>query len=98
RMRRSRPEEAFAVFLPTVKPGETIPAPMIFRRLGRTGLKISRLALGCGNFGGIGSAPAFYGMGETEAQAAALLDRALDAGVNLLHTADAYGRRRRAHT
>jgi len=54
-------------------------------------LKISRLALGCGNFGGIGSAPAFYGLGETEVQAAALLDRAWDAGVNLLDTADAYG-------
>ncbi len=54
-------------------------------------MKISRLALGCGNFGGIGSAPAFYGMGETEVQAAALLDRAWDAGVNLLDTADAYG-------
>src|SRR5262249_50244838 len=33
----------------------------------------------------------FYGMGETEAQAADLLDRARDAGINLLDTADAYG-------
>ena len=41
---------------------------MEHRRLGSTGLKISRLILGCGNFGGIGSAPAFYGMGENEAQ------------------------------
>jgi len=40
---------------------------MDYRRLGRTGLKVSRLALGCGNFGGIGSAPAFFGMGEDEA-------------------------------
>jgi aryl-alcohol dehydrogenase-like predicted oxidoreductase len=64
---------------------------MNYQRLGSTGVKISRLALGCGNFGGIGSAPAFFGMGETEAQAAALLDRACDAGINLLDTADAYG-------
>ncbi|HZJ62901.1 MAG TPA: aldo/keto reductase, partial [Kofleriaceae bacterium] len=54
-------------------------------------MKISRLGLGCGNFGGVGSAPAFFGMGETEPQAAALLDRARDAGISLLDTADAYG-------
>jgi len=64
---------------------------MDYRRLGSTGVKISRLALGCGNFGGIGSAPAFYGMGETEAQACALMDRALDAGINVFDTANAYG-------
>lgn len=64
---------------------------MEFRRLGSTGLKISRLALGCGNFGGIGSAPAFYGMGENEAQAFELMDRAVDAGINMFDTADAYG-------
>jgi aryl-alcohol dehydrogenase-like predicted oxidoreductase len=64
---------------------------MQYQRLGSTGVKVSRLGLGCGNFGGIGSAPAFFGMGETESQAAALLDRAWDAGINLLDTADAYG-------
>jgi aryl-alcohol dehydrogenase-like predicted oxidoreductase len=64
---------------------------MEYHRLGSTGLKISRLALGCGNFGGIGSAPAFYGKGEDEAQAGALMDQALDAGINLFDTADAYG-------
>ncbi|HMG54367.1 MAG TPA: aldo/keto reductase [Kofleriaceae bacterium] len=64
---------------------------MNYQRLGSTGVKISRLGLGCGNFGGVGSAPELFGMGETEAQAAALLDRALDAGINLLDTADAYG-------
>src|SRR5256714_9068768 len=64
---------------------------MEVRRLGSTGLKISRLGLGCGNFGGIGSAPAFYGMGESEAQAFALMDRAVDAGINFFDTANAYG-------
>jgi len=64
---------------------------MEYRRLGSTGLTISRLALGCGNFGGIGSAPAFYGMGDSEAQARELMDRALAAGITLFDTADAYG-------
>jgi aryl-alcohol dehydrogenase-like predicted oxidoreductase len=64
---------------------------MNYQRLGSTGVKISRLGLGCGNFGGVGSAPAFFGMGETEAQAAELLDRAFAAGINLIDTADAYG-------
>src|SRR5438874_1512179 len=47
--------------------------------------------LGCGNFGGIGSAPEFFGMGENEAQACELMDRALDAGINFFDTANAYG-------
>src|SRR6185295_18783985 len=64
---------------------------MHYRRLGSTGLTISRLILGCGNFGGIGSAPAFFGMGENEAQAVALMDRAWAAGINVFDTADAYG-------
>jgi aryl-alcohol dehydrogenase-like predicted oxidoreductase len=62
-----------------------------YRRLGATGLKISRLGLGCGNFGGVGSAPAFFGMGENEAQAFEVMDRAFDAGINFFDTADAYG-------
>ena len=64
---------------------------MDYRPLGSTGLKISSLGLGCGNFGGVGSAPAFYGMGETEPQAIDLMDRAFDAGMNFFDTADAYG-------
>src|SRR3954462_14070349 len=64
---------------------------MEYRRLGATGLRISRLGLGAGNFGGIGAAPAFYGMGEGEAEAFALMDRAWDAGVNFFDPADAYG-------
>ena len=64
---------------------------MEYRRLGSTGLRISRLGLGCGNFGGVGSAPAFYGQGESEPDAFALMDRAWEAGINFFDTADAYG-------
>jgi aryl-alcohol dehydrogenase-like predicted oxidoreductase len=62
-----------------------------YKKLGHTGLKISGIGLGCGNFGGIGSAPAFFGQGETEAAAFALMDEAWDMGVNFFDTADAYG-------
>ena len=61
------------------------------RELGRTGIVVSRIALGCGNFGGIGSAPAFFGTGESEEEALAIMDAAWDLGVKLFDTADAYG-------
>lgn len=64
---------------------------MEYRRLGSTGLFVSRLGLGCGNFGGIGSDPRFVGRGENDEQAFALMDRAFDAGINFFDTADAYG-------
>jgi aryl-alcohol dehydrogenase-like predicted oxidoreductase len=64
---------------------------MEHRRLGTTGLKVSRLGLGCGNFGGVGSDPRFYGQGESEAEAFAIMDRALEAGIHFFDTADAYG-------
>src|SRR5687768_8641677 len=61
------------------------------RALGRSGIDVSRIILGCGNFGGIGSAPAFFGAGETEAEAHALMDAAWEAGITTFDTADAYG-------
>jgi aryl-alcohol dehydrogenase-like predicted oxidoreductase len=61
------------------------------RELGRTGIEVSRVALGCGNFGGVGSAPAFFGGGESEEEALAIMDAAWDLGVTLFDTADAYG-------
>jgi aryl-alcohol dehydrogenase-like predicted oxidoreductase len=61
------------------------------RTLGSTDLTISRLILGCGSFGGVGSAPELYGRGETEAQACAIMDRALDLGITVFDTADSYG-------
>jgi aryl-alcohol dehydrogenase-like predicted oxidoreductase len=55
------------------------------------GLTVARIALGCGNFGGIGSAPAFFGQGLTEDQAFGLMDAAWEAGLVHFDTADAYG-------
>jgi aryl-alcohol dehydrogenase-like predicted oxidoreductase len=64
---------------------------MEHRALGRSGVEVSRIVLGCGNFGGIGSSPAFFGAGETEGEAHALLDAAWEAGITAYDTADAYG-------
>jgi aryl-alcohol dehydrogenase-like predicted oxidoreductase len=64
---------------------------MEYRALGTTGVEVSRVALGCGNFGGIGSAPAFFGQGESEEEAFALMDAAWEPGITLFDTADAYG-------
>ena len=64
---------------------------MEHRALGRSGVDVSRIILGCGNFGGIGSSPAFVGRGETEGEAHALLDAAWEAGITTYDTADAYG-------
>ena len=64
---------------------------MEYRELGRTGIEVSRVALGCGNFGGIGSSPAFFGQGESEEEAFALMDAAWELGITLFDTADAYG-------
>jgi aryl-alcohol dehydrogenase-like predicted oxidoreductase len=50
-----------------------------------------RVILGCGNFGGIGSAPAFFGRGETLEQALELMDAAWENGISWFDTADAYG-------
>ena len=61
------------------------------RQLGRTDLRLSRIGLGCGNFGGIGSAPEHFGGGETEAEAFRLMDEAWDLGITFFDTADAYG-------
>ena len=58
---------------------------------GRPGLTVSRIALGCGNFGGVGSAPEFFGQGLTENQAFGLMDAAHQAGIDWFDTADAYG-------
>lgn len=54
---------------------------MEYRNLGRTGVRVSALCLGTMNFGGRAD----------ERAAAEILDRALDAGINFVDTADVYG-------
>jgi len=55
------------------------------------GRPLPRIALGCGNFGGVGSAPEFFGQGMTADQALALMDAAWESGITHFDTADAYG-------
>ena len=52
---------------------------------------MTRIVLGCGNFGGIGSAPELFGQGESEEEAFAIMDAAWDDGIRWFDTADAYG-------
>ncbi|MFG3157334.1 aldo/keto reductase [Streptomyces sp. NPDC048219] len=54
---------------------------MQYAHLGRSGLKVSRLALGTMNFGDV----------TDEAESFAIMDAALEAGINLFDTADVYG-------
>ncbi len=56
---------------------------MQYRTLGRTGVQVSTLALGAMNFGRIGRT--------TQDEVTAIVDAALDAGINLIDTADMYG-------
>ena len=55
---------------------------MEYRNLGRTGAQVSALCLGCMMFGRRTEPDASY----------AIIDRALDAGINFLDTANVYGR------
>ena len=61
------------------------------RTLGRSEVTAPRIALGCGNFGGVGSAPEFFGQGLDEDEAFAVMDAAWDLGIEHFDTADAYG-------
>src|SRR5213592_3579158 len=54
-------------------------------------VEVSRIILGCGNFGGIGSAPEFFGQGESEEEAFRIMDAAWSLGITMFDTADAYG-------
>ena len=55
---------------------------MQYRTLGRTGVQVSTLALGAMNFGSQGRT--------TQDEATAIVDAALEAGINLIDTADMY--------
>ena len=54
---------------------------MEYRSLGRTGVQVSTLCLGCMNFGDASS-------GTSEADSIRIIHRAMDAGINFLDTAD----------
>src|SRR3712207_776570 len=61
---------------------------MDYRQLGRSGLRVSALTLGTMTFGGRGD---FANLGATDvAGARRQVDLCLDAGVNLIDTADVY--------
>ena len=59
---------------------------MLYRTLGRTGLKVSIMGLGCGGKSKIGQR-----LGKTENESVALIRLALKHGVNYIDTAEAYG-------
>ncbi|MCQ2342594.1 MAG: aldo/keto reductase [Paludibacteraceae bacterium] len=63
---------------------------MIYRNLPGTDLTVSALSLGTATFGG---SHGFEGWGHVDVQEAArMIDMALDAGINMLDTADVYSR------
>ena len=63
-------------------------ATIDYRNLGRSGLRVSTIGLGCNNFGRSGTAS------ETQEGTNAVIDAAIDAGVTLFDTADIYGSER----
>jgi 1-deoxyxylulose-5-phosphate synthase len=67
------------------------PLEIELRQLGSSDLSLPRIALGCGNFGGVGSAPEFFGRGLGRDQALELMDAAWQLGITHFDTADAYG-------
>ena len=61
------------------------------RDLGNSGVAVSRIILGCGNFGGVGSSPAFFGQGIPKDEAFRIMDTAWELDLTTFDTADAYG-------
>lgn len=61
------------------------------RRLGTSVVEVSRIALGCGSFGGIGTELGLVGRGLAAEAAFAAMDEAVALGVTLLDTAHGYG-------
>src|SRR5262249_52826165 len=60
------------------------------RPLGRTGLIVPVVGVGCATFGGVGTDPAFYGEGLSSEAAFEPLDAAFADGIRLFDTADSY--------
>jgi aryl-alcohol dehydrogenase-like predicted oxidoreductase len=53
--------------------------------------EVDRIVFGCGNFGGIGSAPSLRSAGDSEERALSLLDHARLVGLRRVDTANTYG-------
>ncbi|MCB9569799.1 MAG: aldo/keto reductase [Myxococcales bacterium] len=64
---------------------------MEYRNLGRSGLKVSTLCLGTMTFGEADERSFMHKVGCDEATSFAIMDRALDQGINFFDTADVYG-------
>jgi len=64
---------------------------MEYRKLGGAGIKVSSLCLGAMTFGEPAPGSMMHGIAADEATAHRLMDRAVEAGVNFLDTADVYG-------
>jgi len=64
---------------------------MKYRNLGAAGVKVSNLCLGAMTFGEADEKSFMHKVGSDEATAHAVLDRALDKGINFVDTADVYG-------
>ncbi len=64
---------------------------MKYRQLGVTGTQVSVLCLGAMTFGEADEKSFMHGVGSDEKESFAVLDRAFDAGINFVDTADVYG-------
>ncbi len=64
---------------------------MEYRNLGSSGVKVSALCLGTMTFGEADEKSFMHNVSCDERTALAIMDRALDAGVNFIDTADVYG-------
>lgn len=64
---------------------------MQYRQLGQTGTRVSTLCLGAMTFGEADEKSFMHKVGSNEAESFAVLDRALEAGINFVDTADVYG-------
>src|ERR1700716_3802214 len=76
------PRSSMLSHRPGMTPKPRGPKPMQYRRLGRSGLKISPICLGTMMFGGP----------TDEATATRIVAKAREAGINFIDTADAYSK------
>jgi len=66
-------------------------ATMEYRKLGHSGLEVSTLCLGAMTFGEADQSSFMHGVGANEQTSFAVLDRAIEGGINFIDTADIYG-------